>query len=391
MTSHGSSIPDTVCAVCGQRSIVTVAGFAALPRVSSDCRPFPSGGQIGVCGQCGTIQKPDDAVWRSEALSIYRRYDMFRQSAERAEQAVFENDAGAPVRRSALVLKKLLDQHPLNKRGRILDVGCGNGPTLRALADLLPEAELYGHEISDATLPSLVGIPGFRKLYTGEVGDIQDRFDLIILSQSLEHVIDPVDTLATLRTKLAPNGVLLIQVPNGRLNVFDLVVADHRSHFDPGTLARTARRAGFKHVAVCEWVYKELSMTVSDTPLAFSSMPEPPQMTLDGLTLRIDWLAAVVEKARNLAENSQSFGIFGSSIAGTWLLGALKDRVSFFVDEDATRVGQKHEGIPILAPSQVPAGACVFIPLVPQMAQGIADRLGKLGFEVHIPAPQTGF
>ncbi|HWK96692.1 MAG TPA: class I SAM-dependent methyltransferase [Pseudolabrys sp.] len=391
MISQGSAVSDTVCAVCGQRSIVTVARFAALPRVSSDCRPFPSGGQLGVCAQCGTIQKPDDATWRSEALSIYQRYDMFRQSAERAEQAVFQNDAGAPVRRSALVLKKLLDLHPLNKQGRILDVGCGNGPTLRALADLMPEAELYGHEISDATLPSLVVIPGFRKLYTGEVGDIQDRFDLIILSQSLEHVIDPVDTLATLRTKLATDGVLLIQVPNGRLNVFDLLVADHRSHFDPGTLAQTARRAGFKHVAVSEWVYKELSMTVSDAPLAFSSMPEPPRMTVDGLNLRIDWLSDVIEKARTLADKSPSFGIFGSSIAGTWLLGALKDRVSFFVDEDTTRVGQKHEGIPILAPSQVPAGACVFIPLVPQMAQGIADRLGGRGFEVHIPAPQTGF
>lgn len=391
MTSQGLSIPTAVCAVCGQRRIVIASEFATLPRVSSDCRPFPSGGRIGVCEQCGTMQKPDDDTWKAEATSIYQRYDMFRQSLGRAEQAVFQDSSGAPVRRSALVLKKLLQVHPLGQQGRVLDVGCGNGPTLRALADLLPAWELYGHEISDAILPSLTCIPGFRHLYTGEVGDISDRFDLIILSQSLEHVIDPVDTLATLRTKLAPGGVLLIQVPNGRLNVFDLVVADHRSHFDPGTLAQTARRAGFGHVVVSEWVYKELSMTVSDTPLGFSSMAEPAQMTPSDLTLRVEWLTGVVENARNLAEKSQNFGIFGSSIAGTWLFGALREHVRFFVDEDTTRVGQKHEGIPILAPSQVPAGACVFIPLVPQMAQGIADRLSKMGVDVHIPAAQTGF
>ena len=92
-----------------------------------------------------------------------------------------------------------------------------------------------------------------------------------------------------------------------------------------------------------------------------------------------------------MAEKSENFGVFGSSIAGTWLYGALRDRVKFFVDEDTTRIGQRHERVPILAPAQVPAGARVFIPLVPKMAQGIADRLSKLGIEVYIPAEQSGF
>ena len=266
------------CAVCGIDALMIVPMFGELPRVSSDCRPLPPGGRIGLCTNCGTMQKPADDAWKAEASLIYQRYDMFRQSSERAEQAVFDDKTGAPVRRSAVILKQLRQAHPLpQKDARSTSVAA----TVRRSAPcpICCRVGSFGHEISDATLTSLTGIPGFRHLYTSEVDDIQDSFDLIVLSQSLEHVIDPVATLATLRTKLTPKGVLLIQVPNARLNVFDLLVADHRSHFDPRTLAETARRAGFKHVAVSEWVYKELSMAVSDAPLEFSSLPEPPQMT----------------------------------------------------------------------------------------------------------------
>ncbi len=387
-------MPDTEpasCAVCGAASIEIVPSFAKLPRVSSDCRPFPVGGCLGVCRQCGTIQKPPDARWRADVSLIYRQYDMFHQATGRAEQAVFDNKAGAPLRRSAVVLKRLLEARPLPPKGRALDVGCGNGPTLRALSDLVPAWELYGYEMSDANLSILAAIPRFRRLYMGELDDIADSFDLIVLSQSLEHVFDPIATLTTLRRKLAPGGVLLVQVPNARLNVFDLVVADHRSHFDPRTLAEAARRAGFKQVAVAEWVFKELSMIASDSPFDFDSLPEPPPMTPDGLVRRVDWLNSVLETARTLGEEAEHFGVLGSSIAGTWLFGALADRVEFFVDEDTSRIGQCHEGRPILSPSQVPRKATVFIALVPHMASGIAARLSVLGIDARIPAPQAGF
>lgn len=379
------------CAVCGANDIAFVPTFSDLPRVSSDCRPFPAGGRLGICRKCGTVQKPADMQWNADASLIYGRYDMFRQATGHAEQAVFDEKLRSPVRRSAVILSQLDKARPFSPKGRALDVGCGNGPTLRALAALVPGWDLFGHEISDTNESILRSIGGFRKLYTGEVADIPDRFDLIVLSQSLEHVLDPVETLTTLRDKLMPGGVLLVQVPNASLNVFDLVVADHRSHFDPRTLAQTARRAGFKHVVVAEWVFKELTMTVSDSPLEFSSLPEPAQMTVDGLTLRVDWLDSVVAMARNLAETSEQFGVFGTSIAGTWLFGALADRIKFFVDEDPSRIGQRHEDRPILSPAQVPQGATVFIPLIPQMAEGIAARLAEIGIDARIPARQTGF
>jgi hypothetical protein len=57
-----------------------------------------------------------------------------------------------------------------------------------------------------------------------------------------------------------------------------------------------------------------------------------------------------------------------------WLYGALRGKVSFFVDEDPSRIGNSFEGVPILAPSQAPPGSTVFVPLLPDVARRVASR-----------------
>jgi hypothetical protein len=92
-----------------------------------------------------------------------------------------------------------------------------------------------------------------------------------------------------------------------------------------------------------------------------------------------------IAAARQLARTSRQFGIFGTSISGTWLYGALDGEVSFFVDEDPQRIGRKHMGLPILAPSEVASTAHVFVPLIPEVARGVVGRLG--GFDVRFHTP----
>lgn len=376
--------------MCGSATIEVIAPFNTLPRATSDCRAFPAGGQLAICPDCHAVQKPSDARWRRDADAIYSRYEIFRQAAGGAEQRVFDQASGTSLRRSEVVLRRLGAAYPFAETGHALDVGCGNGPTLRALADVAPKWRLYGHEISDHSAATLATIPGFQKLYTGDPADIPGTFDLITFCHSLEHIPEPVEALATLRSKLAPGGRLIVEVPNVRQNIYDLVVADHRSHFDPLTLADAARRAGFHHVSVFDdWAFKELTLIASDIPLTAL----PPQRALAPLGPRelgerVTWLANVLQSAHEAAATDAPFGLFGTAIAATWAFGPLADKVSFFVDEDETRIGQMHEGRPILAPPQIPKGATVFVPLVPQVASAVADRLREHGVDARIPRPQ---
>jgi len=379
------------CAVCAASAIELINAFTKVPRATSDCRPFPPGGKIGICTLCHTVQKPADEQWDADARAIYRCYAMFRQAEGGAEQRVFDPASATSLPRSELVLRRLQAVLPFAVEGRALDVGCGNGPTLRALAKIAPGWRLYGHDISDANARELAAIPGFERLYTDEPSEIPDRFELITLSHSLEHLPDPVQGLAALHNKLSVGGLLLVEVPNLRHNIYDLLVADHRSHFDPLTLAAAARKAEYPHIAVFDdWAFKELTLLASNRPMGIEMLPhEYATFTPIDLAQRVSWLASVVEDAKKIATRAGSFGLFGTAIAATWLFGPLARQTQFFVDEDTSRIGQRHEGRPILAPAQIPAGATVFIPLVPNVAKSVAERLRQLGVDARVPPPQA--
>ena len=72
-----------------------------------------------------------------------------------------------------------------------------------------------------------------------------------------------------------------------------------------------------------------------------------------------------------------------------WLYGALRDRVSFFVDEDPSRVGKSFEGVPILAPSQAPSDSTVFVPLLPDVARRVVARYADSEVAYVEPPPLT--
>jgi hypothetical protein len=97
-------------------------------------------------------------------------------------------------------------------------------------------------------------------------------------------------------------------------------------------------------------------------------------------------LGQLVEGAEQATRTSAHFGLFGSSIAATWLTGILGERVEFFVEEDANRIGRTHLGRPILRPAEVPSGSVVYTPLAPHIAARIAARLAST-ITLKLPPP----
>src|SRR5579862_6143909 len=89
----------TDCKICEQGPLDEVAAYRALPRVTSDCKPWPTGGRIAVCMACGAVQKFADQRWFDEARDIYGDYEIYHQSAG-VEQEVFDPVSGSSSRRS---------------------------------------------------------------------------------------------------------------------------------------------------------------------------------------------------------------------------------------------------------------------------------------------------
>ncbi len=376
---------EFACQVCNGAELEEVRGFAALPRVTSDCKAYPPGGRLTVCATCGTVQKLPDARWLTEIAEIYGAYDPYHQSGG-IEQAVFDKDTGTPHRRSSKLIDRLVQTVDLPTTGQLLDVGCGSGAMLAAFADAFNGWKLYGADLDRRNMAALTRLPGFTELYTVAADNIPGRYDLISLIHSLEHITEPRQTLSALSNKLSPTGHLFIQVPDTSIWHFDLLVADHLCHFDPVTLSHLVTRAGIevKHLAD-NWTVKELSLIArvppTDKPLSPLSGP---RRTLADVQAQVNWLQGLLETALVTATRG-CFGLFGTSISATWLFSQMQDRVEFFVDEDPIRIGGRFMDRPVYAPDQAPAGATIYLALIPTVAAGVRERLRRLPLDLAMP------
>jgi SAM-dependent methyltransferase len=364
------------CHVCGSTVLRIAPGSERFQRVTSDCKPWPSGGTLATCGTCGTVQAVITPAWIGQADRIYRSYQVYHQGGG-AEQAVFD-PTGAGATRSSRLVARLAEHAALPPAGRILDVGCGNGMFLRAFAAQYSSWSLWGAEYDDKHRTDLVAIPGFQALHTGPLTELSEKFEFISIVHTLEHIVNPTVFLAQIRGLLAPGGILFIQVPHYRDNPFELMTADHATHFDAASLAALMARTEFAARLIrTDWIGNELSAVATSSPC--SPFPEPLECesasTDLSLPAGLQWLSMLLERAGAGQSAHPVFGLFGSSIAATWTAANLPRLPDFFVDEDPARIGRAHMGRPILSPAQVPAQAAVFVALQPASAEAVRLRL----------------
>lgn len=382
------------CHVCGAAAVELYAGFERLGRATSDCRPWPAGGTLGICGVCGAVQPRIDAQWRGDATKVYSGYQAYRQSIGGAEQHVFDPTSGAALPRSQKILRWLRQTGELPPRGRMLDVGCGNGAMLRAFAVEASQWELNGYEPNLTSGSEVLAIPGVCEVWSGNLADTGGPYDLLTLSHSLEHVEDPIAYLDGLRSHLAPSGRLLIEVPYFPDGPYDLLVADHCTHFTIGILNMVLRRAGYAvEVLRSDVIAKELTAVAhlagqSDSEDAFMGHGDV-GANAEAMEAAIAWLQVTSAQAILVSTGARRFGLFGTAIGASWLAGELGDRVQFFVDEDPARVGTRYLGRPVLAPQDVCQGSTVFMALPAAIAQRIVARLDRKDVDFHLPPDYT--
>jgi 2-polyprenyl-3-methyl-5-hydroxy-6-metoxy-1,4-benzoquinol methylase len=376
-----------LCQACSADRLLEIPDFPQLPRVTSDSKPFRAGGRLAVCESCGLVQKLLDAQWLAEIGEIYRDYEMYHQSAAN-DQAVFDPVSGRPAGRCEVLAQRLLESGLLPAAGSLLDVGAGSGAMLAAFSAASRDWRLFGLDLDNRKEPSLKDIPRFEHLFTVPPEQVTQQFDLLTLIHSLEHFPDPVAMLCTLRGLIAPGGRLFVQVNNVERTPFDLVVADHLSHFSPCTLAYLVARAGLAVDSVrTDWVNKELSLLSAgeSSPLALESDDVP--AALARVRRDVAWLGGMIEHARTTAAQAGKgrFGVFGTSVAATWLASGLGEAIDFYVDEDPARLDREHLGRPIVTPGKVPAGATVYLAFIGDVAAQIARRLGHLPLNFAAP------
>ena len=343
--------------------------------MSSDIRIAHGALTLRVCPVCGVVQKRLDAAWKAAVAGIYSDYAINHQG-EGSEPVIFRSVYGSGPR-ATILATHLAASAALGTRGRMLDIGCANGNFLRAFGETHPEWRLTGMENSTRWRATVLGLPGVEGFVTDDAELGSERFDLIVMSHVLEHLPDPSRFLVRLRSRLTPAGLLFLAVPDLRQNPIDVLVLDHCSHFDCATLAGLLGRSGFAPESIrAEVLGKEILALARPGP-APAPAPEalPPLAAL--VEAHLAHCGRLRDRARALRAGHASFGILGSATAAAWLAGELDLAVDFFVDEDPGRVGHELFGRPIVALAQVPAGACVALPMAAEAAEAVRARANR--------------
>jgi SAM-dependent methyltransferase len=248
--------------------VVRMAGAERCPLCSGEVAPLYSNcfdfeyfvestARFYRCVDCGFVLT-DPLPTRTELSELYpAEYHNFEPPSNAIARSLLDRYYD---HQSALCRRRM----PAN--GSFLEIGCAAG-------DVLERVRSAGH-------PDVQGIEISReaceqawkrglKVFHGTLDEFEsdDKFDLVFMSHVIEHVLDPVATVAKIRSLLKPGGVLYLETPNVRSldsrlwkSRWGLIhYPRHLYLFDRSTVRRLLEGAGLTGVSVtselnsCGW------------------------------------------------------------------------------------------------------------------------------------------
>ena len=146
----------------------------------------------------------------------------------------------------------------------VIDLGCGDGSLLDAIAREVPDAKLSGIDLSAAQIEeNRASSPGIE-WYSGNIEDqsleIPGTFEAIVSSEVIEHLDDPLCFLINTRRLAADGATLVLSTQSGRVGETEKRVG-HLRHFTADEMRDLLEKAGWEPVRVWNsgWPFQDLS------------------------------------------------------------------------------------------------------------------------------------
>jgi len=218
---------NSICLVCGSsnwedlidphdsRSVTTAGRIISEPLGKSQCM------------SCGAAQRI-----RSSMLAFTDYYETdYANYYERPGAEIFHKQ------RYSSIWKWVCESAVIKEPKRILDVGCGQGWLMDLMQETFPAAVIEGIE------PSQYNVKIARKrghcVHEGRLEHVVptlESFDLVVSTNVLQHVSNPLDFLSTLSKLVSEMGVMAVTCPDGSRPNIELLWADQNLSLIPANL-----------------------------------------------------------------------------------------------------------------------------------------------------------
>lgn len=205
---------------------------------------------IARCPGCGleqTIPLPD----QEELNRLYETYYNFGGEKNTRYTRLRARFVNSWVYRVWLAIDGDISFHRVSGSGRLLDVGCNEGRGLEFYRSHGFSAEGLELNRNAAEIARSKGFTVYGSTLEGFA--TQNKYDVVVLSNVLEHSLDPGAMLARIHQLLNPGGQVWISCPNSRSWLRSIFgpywinwhVPFHVAHFSPDTLQKVLQKSHF--------------------------------------------------------------------------------------------------------------------------------------------------
>lgn len=148
---------------------------------------------------------------------------------------------------------EIFEQALAADRRRLLDIGSGPGFFLKTAQSRGWQVKGIEPSRQAAAHARTLGVEVVEGFFNAETAPTLGRFDVVHLNNVLEHIPDPIALLALARDRIAPGGLVCVNVPNdfspfqlaARAGQWWLAPPHHLNYFDFETLSGLLERLGF--------------------------------------------------------------------------------------------------------------------------------------------------
>lgn len=228
----------TSCPICGQDNVEIIFKKGNLDKDLINV----------VCKNCALIY-----ISPRPAEGEYDSYHRTEFLAEKNAQEVADlshklTGRDLEIKKSVFIFLK----NYLKNGQSVLDIGCGFGGLLKIIKEG-SGADVYGIELNDLDVRAAKEFYDFN-LFHGSLREFAEnpanwnKFDIIIMHHTFEHLPEPLNSLEQIKKLLKPAGLLYIGVPNAMNIKKRPEIFFQRAHpvsFTPHSLRLALEMAGF--------------------------------------------------------------------------------------------------------------------------------------------------
>jgi len=350
------SRPCPICA-CPQRRLLYRQNF------QENSVSLLAGYEVVVCKDCGFVYA--DKIPSQDEFDNY--YAVMSKYEFNDKNGVANEDYVGYFKK----IFKFLSPYIGNKNAKILDIGCSTGALLSVF-----KSNGYKNLLGIDPSPSCVKTA--KELYNIEASvnnvsnfKTSEKFDLIILSAVLEHLLDFGALLPQIRSLLKDTGLLFVEVPDAeRFSLFistpfQQFSTEHINYFTRRSIENLLKRFYLKLIKIKQNKHKINFITDPDLFILCTkadkkkfeiTRDEAGEASIKDYKARCTKISFDIKKTiQEKLDGKNKIIVWGAGTHTLKLIGSGLDlsRILYFVDSNKRYVGKNIKGIAVKQPEDI--------------------------------------